>query len=45
MCGYFSVGFIDFMLRGKNLTDFTNLFSRNSFKLNDDIISNYFKHG
>ena len=29
MCGYFSSVFIDFMLSGKNLTDFTNLFSPN----------------
>ena len=26
MCGYFCIGFIDFMLKGNNLTDFTNLF-------------------
>ena len=26
MCGYFCTGFIDFMLAGKTLTDFTNLF-------------------
>ena len=26
MCGYFCVGFIDFMLKGNDLTDFTNLF-------------------
>ena len=26
MCGYFYIGFINFMLAGKNLTDFTNLF-------------------
>ena len=32
MCGYFCIGFIDFMLKGKNLTDFTNLFSPNHFK-------------
>ena len=25
MCGYFCVGFIDFMLVGKKLTDYTNL--------------------
>ena len=25
MCGYFSIGFIDFMLAGKKLTDYTNL--------------------
>ena len=32
MCGYFCNGFIDFMLAGKTLTDFTNLFSPNNFK-------------
>ena len=42
ICGYFFIGFIDFMLEGKNLTDFTNLFSPNNFKKNDDIILNYF---
>ena len=26
MCGYFCIGFIDFMLAGKKLTDFTNVF-------------------
>ena len=31
MCGYFYIGFIDFMLKGNNLTDFTNLFSTNNF--------------
>ena len=31
MCGYFCVAFIDFMLKGKSLTDFTNLFSPNNF--------------
>ena len=25
MCGYFCVGFIDFMLKGKTLTEYTNL--------------------
>ena len=41
MCGYFCIGFIDFMLKGNSLTDFTNLFSPNNFR-NDDIILNYF---
>ena len=27
MCDYFCIGFIDFMLAEKTLTDFTNLFS------------------
>ena len=26
MCGYFCIGFVDFMLKGKTLTDFTNIF-------------------
>ena len=42
MCGYFCIGFIYFMLAGKTLTDFTNLFSTDSFKKNDDIILKYF---
>ena len=35
MCGYFCIGFIDFMLTGKKLTD---------FKKNDDIILFCFKN-
>ena len=42
MCGYFCTGFIDFMLKGNSVTDFTNLFSSNNFVKNDDIILNYF---
>ena len=30
MCGYFRIRFIDFMLKGNTLTDFTNLFSPNN---------------
>ena len=40
MCGYFCIGFIDFMLARK--TKFTNFFSPNNFQKNDDIILNYF---
>ena len=32
MSGYFCIGFIDFMLARKTLTDFTNLFSPNNFE-------------
>ena len=42
MCGYSCIVFIDFMLAGKTLTDFTNLFSPNNYKRNDDIILKYF---
>ena len=43
MCGYFCVGFIDFRLAGKELTDYTSLFSPHDFKKNDYIILSYFK--
>ena len=43
MCGYFCIGFIDFMLAGKTLIDYTNLFSPYDFNKNDSIILSYFK--
>ena len=42
MCGYFCIIFINFMLAGKNLSDYTNLFSQHDFKKNDNIILKYF---
>ena len=42
MCGYFCIGFINFMFNAKSLTDYTNLFSPNDLKKNDDIILQYF---
>ena len=42
MWGYFCIGFIDFMLPGKTLTEYTNPFSPNNFNKNDSIILNYF---
>ena len=42
MCGYFCIGFINFMLADKKLADYTNLFSPYDFKKNDNIILNYF---
>ena len=44
MCGCFCIGFIDYMFMSKSLTDYTNLFSPNNFKKNDDIFLNYFLH-
>ena len=38
MCGYFCIGFIDFMLKSKSLLEYTNLFSPNKYKKNDKII-------
>ena len=42
MCGYFCIGFIDFMFKGKTLSEYTNLFLPNDFKRNGDTILNYF---
>ena len=43
MCGYFCIGFIDFMLKGKILLEHTNLFSSNDYEKNDKIILKYFQ--
>ena len=32
MCEYFCIGFIDFMLRGKSLLEYINLFSLNKYE-------------
>ena len=42
MYGYFCIGFINFMLAGKTLTEYTILYLPNNFKKNDDIILNCF---
>ena len=43
MCGYFCSGFIDFLLKGKILLDYTNLFSPNDYEKSDKIILKYFQ--
>ena len=43
MCGYFCLAFIDFMLAGKKLNDYTSLFPPCDFDKND-IILTYFKN-
>ena len=42
ICGFFCIGFIDLMIKGKDLTNFTNLFLPNNFEENDNIFLNYF---
>ena len=42
ICGYFCIGFINFMFNGNSLTDYTSLFSPSNFLKNDDIILKYF---
>ena len=44
MCGYFCIEFINHMLKGKTLLDYTNLFSPNDFKKNDQVIKGIFKN-
>ena len=43
MRGYFCIEFINYMLKGKTLLDYTNLFSPNDFKKNDRVIKRIFK--
>ena len=42
MCGYFCIRFINFMLKGQSLTEYTDLFSPSDFTKNDNIVLNYF---
>ena len=44
MCGYFCIKFINYMLKGKTLLDYTNSFSPNDFKKNDRVIKRMFKN-
>ena len=44
MCGYFRIGFTDFMLADKNLINYTKLFLPYDFGKNDNIILSYFKN-
>ena len=43
MWRYFCIGFIDFVLKGNSLLEYTNLFSHNEYKMNDQIILKYFQ--
>ena len=42
-CGYFCIGFIDLILKGKILLEYTNLFTPNKYKKNEKIILKYFQ--
>ena len=39
----FSAVFIDSLIKGRNLLDYTNLFSPNDYEKNDKIILKYFQ--
>ena len=43
MCGYFCIEFINYMLKGKTLLDYTNLFLPNDFKKNNQVIKRIFR--
>ena len=43
MCGYFCIGFVNFMLKGKSLLEYSNLFSPNDYEKNDKLILKYFQ--
>ena len=43
ICRYFCIGSIDFMLGGKDLLDYTNLFSVNEYEKISKIILKYFQ--
>ena len=43
MCGYFCILFLDYMLAGKSLIDYTSFLSPYDFKKSDNIILGYFK--
>ena len=44
MCGYFSIRFIDFMIKGKSLLHSKNLLSPNDYKKNYKITLKYFSN-
>ena len=40
---YFRIGFIDFILKGNSLLEYTNLFSPNDYEKNDKITFKHFQ--
>ena len=43
MCAFYCIAFIEYMITGKALLDYTKLFSPNDYKKNEKIIYKYFK--
>ena len=43
ICGFYSIAFIEYVLAGRVLLDYTNLFSPDDYKKNDKIMCKYFK--
>ena len=44
MSGFYCIDFIEYMLAGKTLLEYTNLFSPDDYKKNEKIIYKYFKY-
>ena len=44
VCRFYCIAFIEYMIEGKTLLDYTNLFSLYSYKKNEKIIYRYFKY-
>ena len=43
-CGFYCIAFIEYIIKGKTLLDYTNLFSPNGYQNNGKIIYKYFKY-
>ena len=43
MCGFYCIAFVEYMLAGKTLLNYTNLFSPKNYKKDDKLIYKYFK--
>ena len=43
MCAYSCIGFIDFMLKGKSLSEYTYSFSPSDYEANYKIMLKYFQ--
>ena len=43
MCGFYCIDFIEYILAGKTLLNYTNLFSPNDYEKNDKIMYKKFK--
>ena len=43
LCGYFCIGFNNFVLKGKSLLEYKNLFSSNDYEKNDKMITKLFQ--
>ena len=44
ICGYCCIGFIDLILKGKSLLDYTHMFSPNEYENNHKTILNIFNY-